>query len=392
MSAVQETHIEGDPEAITALATYLRSTLTPAVSALAQDFATARRNSSDAWGGEAASAFRERLVTAEDATQDFDEEIPTAAAALEELAEALEDAQRDMASALAHATSSGLTVTGTQIHRPVPPQLGATTSADHSERLAAAHANRVAAWDWCVDTAAGAFTLWADALRDFEDQGARISGSMASLFTSLLTDGTKTAALAVKAYNLTLLRNFHLENADNLRAHIAALTPDGVVRTTPQHIYDLEARANASQATAKAIDDKFKAGLRVGSRLSRGLHVVGGAATVYGIYDDIQQGESVEQAVVSNVGGMAAGMITGAGTGALIGTFVVPPVGTVVGAALGTVVGAGVGMFTSGVIDHMWENASADFFSTIDAGWSEVTNTLSDVGGLAKGAWNSLFG
>lgn len=139
-------------------------------------------------------------------------------------------------------------------------------------------------------------------------------------------------------------------------------------------------------------DDLLKGGLRVGSRVSKGLLVLGVAGTGYSIYDDVQSGESVEQAVVSNVGGFAAGALAGVGVGAVVGSFILPPAGTVVGAIGGGVIGAGVGMFTSGAIDHLYESASAGFLDTVDAGVQEIGDTVGAVGDLANSAWHSVFG
>lgn len=103
MSSIQETHIEGDPEALTELANFLRSTLAPAVSALSQDFATARRKSVDAWDGLAGMALRRRLTTAATAAEYFGDEAPKVVTWFEELAEALQAAQNSMEEARASA-------------------------------------------------------------------------------------------------------------------------------------------------------------------------------------------------------------------------------------------------------------------------------------------------
>lgn len=393
MSSVQETHLDGDPATITALATFVRSTLAAAVSTTAQDVSTATRQSSTAWRGEAADAFGGRLATLHTSARDLTDQLPDVASWLDDLADALDESQSEMTDALAHAQTSGLVVSGTQIHRPTSvPRVGATASAEETAAVTAAHTRKVQAWNTCVDTASGALTTWANGLRLFEERCGRFTGSMATMFADFISGALRSGAIGATAYRLTAARNLHLENAARLSSHVDALTPGGVARSTPDHIYGLLDDARAARTAAQQSDDLLARGVRAGSRLSRGVQVLGFAATGYAIYDDIQQGESVEQAVVSNVGGMAAGMLAGAGAGAVVGSFIVPPAGTVVGAVVGTVVGAGVGLFTSGAIDHLYESASAGFASTVEAGWNEITGTLSDVGDLASCVWDSLFG
>ncbi|QAY59767.1 hypothetical protein ET475_07035 [Microbacterium protaetiae] len=54
--------------------------------------------------------------------------------------------------------------------------------------------------------------------------------------------------------------------------------------------------------------------------------------------------------------------------------------------------GGVVGLFTSGAIDHLFEDASAGFVDTVKAGWDEVSSTGEATGDLASGAWHSIFG
>lgn len=95
---------------------------------------------------------------------------------------------------------------------------------------------------------------------------------------------------------------------------------------------------------------------RLPTGLARSLALVAPAAAAYGVYDDLQHGESVEQAVVSQGGGLLVGMLSGAGTGAVFGTAGMPIVGTVVGG----VIGAGAGFFTSQKIDEHYESEAAE--------------------------------
>ena len=126
---------------------------------------------------------------------------------------------------------------------------------------------------------------------------------------------------------------------------------------------------------------------RIGKALPLG---VGGALTGAGIwYDMTYNDESTEQAVASNVGGFAASVATGAAVGTLIGG----PVGTVAG----VVVGGAVGVFTSGMIDGLWEY-DGDISDAAMAGAGVLVDTgdalldgASDVGGAVVDGIGGLF-
>lgn len=139
-----------------------------------------------------------------------------------------------------------------------------------------------------------------------------------------------------------------------------------------------------------ALDD-----LRPSIGVARGTLALGVAATGFGIYDDLRNGESVAQATSSNVGGMVAGGMAGvaaswavgAVAGAALGSAV-PVVGTVVGA----VVGAGVGLMASGAIDEWFESdGDISLDGALSAGWEELASTGRGAGDLAVGAWEMLF-
>ncbi|MFV0286216.1 MAG: hypothetical protein ACK5IM_07490 [Demequina sp.] len=352
MSAGQETKIEGSPSQIESLATFLRSTGAEASDDLALAVTGAKGASQDHWTGATGGAMRARLGDTASAATGMADQLPRIATALDALAEGLRGAQSKMSSARTVARSGGLTVTGTTVAH--PDALMAGRSADEQQSL-------VDAWEEVVTLAEQAYQTWID-------------------------------AIAASSYRLTATRSFHLDNAARLMDHVDALSPESRVATTPDHLYELLDGASESRRLAGEADDLLSKGIKVGSKLGKGLEVLGFAATGYAIYDDIESGESVEQAVTSNVGGMAAGMLAGAGAGAIVGSFIVPPAGTVVGAVVGTIVGAGVGMFTSGVIDHLWEDASAGFADTVEAGWNEIADTGKAVGDLATGVWDAVFG
>ncbi len=152
-------------------------------------------------------------------------------------------------------------------------------------------------------------------------------------------------------------------------------------RTGRSAFYDDLHNANRLQGMAddatRAADDA----VRGGSSATRLSGAFSKALVGVGIGLDLHDGESVPQAVASNVGGYAAG--AGAGTLASMGTSmamgaafgsVVPGVGTAVGA----VVGLGVGIFASGAIDSLFEGS--DVGEALGDGVEAVTDTVDAVG------------
>lgn len=112
----------------------------------------------------------------------------------------------------------------------------------------------------------------------------------------------------------------------------------------------------------------------------------GGALAVLGIGYDIYNGKDPVQATVS--GGLGFGASVAAG--AAIGTMIPVPV---VGTAVGAVVGAGVGIFTSGMVDNLFEGG--DLGDAADAGIDAVKDTggaivdgVKDVGGAIGGLFD----
>lgn len=105
---------------------------------------------------------------------------------------------------------------------------------------------------------------------------------------------------------------------------------------------------------------------------SRVARVTGVAAAVPAVMSDVQDGNSVTEAVVRESAGVAAGLWAGAQAGALAGS-IVPGAGTAVGVVVGATVGAGTAYLASKGVESVWD---------------PVTDA---VGSVAQGA-KSLFG
>lgn len=154
---------------------------------------------------------------------------------------------------------------------------------------------------------------------------------------------------------------------------IAGGTADGVRQT----VVDVVAKGPKTGPGApdpgllKWFEDPTVGGVEL-KGFSRVARVAGVASAVPAVMSDIQDGNSVAQAVTREGAGVAAGLWAGAATGAGIGS-VFPGAGTAVGVVVGAAVGAGAAMGASRVVE---------------AAWDPVTDA---VGSVARGA-KSLFG
>lgn len=407
-----ETRIEGSPASIRSTSTWLRGTLKSSTSTFADSAFLQRSRSESAWNDPAGDAFRTRVNAVAKAADTTSTEAGTVATNLDVLAKALEDAQTQMASALSIARAGGLTIDGTVIESPgaAPPDTGpAPTGADattaaidaYDGRVAAmnAHNAKVTAWNKASAIATQAEGDWETALTNAEQTWAGNAGNLATVGSTFLT-ATFSAALILKlAPILSKQSQFLKDGAMINRSHLSSMIKDGKwIGGDKAHFYDLLDKSKSLDAQAIKLAEDAK-NVKFPKGLGRGLGAIGVLTTGYAIYDDIQNGESPAQAATSNGVGMLAAIGASAGSGALIGaavgTFIpIPGVGTAVGVVGGAVVGTAVGIFTSGMIDSMWENGVDNIGDVGDAmmdGLDEVGDTAKDIGNLAGDAWNAVF-
>lgn len=212
--------------------------------------------------------------------------------------------------------------------------------------------------------------------------------TLVGLAAEFLTAGISAALVLRVAPILRAQATWHLDEAARLRNTARS----GVgARLSATEWDDLWRRINQHDADARTYRERHRTG-GLPRNIGRALGIFGVLATGYGIYQDIQDGESVGQAITSNVGGFLAGAASGAATGAVIGTFIGGPAGTVVGILGGAIVGTVVGAFTSGAIDALWENGVTAVSEAWEAGVDAVQEVGSAIGDLATGAWDALFG
>lgn len=398
-----DTHLDGRPGDLRAVASWLRGEFRSSLDTLATDSYRARSTMSDAWQGEGGTAFHGRVTTLASATDEVASSAGSSASTVDGLAASLDHALDGMTAARAKARGAGLEVDGFLIMEPDPvpsatPPVDPTPAeaADHEAAVAAVkrYNELVAAYDAVAADVQGYLDDWRSATESAVDSWNSQDANLVGVAGNFITTGVTTPLLMKVSSVLAGEAAEQLKLASQLADHADALTPNGVLLGDRAHYYGLLddaklAEARAAQAAAAAEDPKLPKGI------TRAGGILGVLTTGYGIHSDLEDGESTEQAVASNVGGMVAGIAAGAGTGAAVGAAVgsvVPGAGTAVGAVAGTVIGTGVGIVTSGAIDSMYENGVESIGDVGDAivdGGEELVDTgeaIVDIGEDVIGA------
>lgn len=315
-----DTRVPGNPADIRVAGAYLSDTLSGGITTLADTVVAQRTTLQRGWEGQAGTAFLDRATILGRAGNDVSGAVAAMGRQFEALASILDVVQLGMAAVRAEAAAAGLEVRGERIlpppSGPYPlgsPELAAAQSRATAYEAAATRRNElVAQWD-------DALTRTAGLVRDNATDIAQ--------FTLDLPVAGYSAALLSRAASVMSDQAVHkLAEAKKLASYADDLAADLYHERIPPHrgVYgqmdDLmgrssQAAAEAAEAAVAARNPKLPAGL------ARGLGVLGPLAAGYGVYDDIQSGESTEQAVVSQGGGLLSGMVAGGATGAAIGTM-----------------------------------------------------------------------
>lgn len=356
-----DTFIDGNPVDISRIGDWLRRTLAEAVETAGDDAVAARRIAGDAWDGDASQAFLREATSLVHSVDAFQARVLDAAGQFDQIAAALASVLAEMADICDRAAIAELSVVCNTIVEPAPDSDEAVLRAYNDAAAAAqdVHAR------WAREVAAVA-NRWA-------------SEAWAASFTTSTGLDYLTAELKKTVQGLA-------ERADVLtRRSLQSMQfvldlPDGTPYDEVRRLY------GAAQITADdlaATTAKHAQLADVPGKLAIGTGALGLVAGV-GI-DYYGGGESLEQAVVSNSAGLAASIAAGAFAGSIV-----PVGGTVVGALAGTV----VGIIASGGVDHLYEDSSADIYSTLDAGRNELgeaAGALKDLGGATASAVRNLF-
>lgn len=361
-----DTEIKGNVESIRSAANWVGDSLASGITdAVSQIYAA--RNSADAgWRGEAAEAFRAKVTAGARKGDTFAKDAKSMAQSFDDVAADLQGAQRELERIRGDAASAGLRVDGHAIQDPgpAPPDAGAAPTGEAATPAAmAAHGEAVQA----QNAHAEKVKAYKKAQADAEDVRRKWQGSVEAV-------NKKSNAAAAQGW---------FSVGDAALRHVGAMHDGytGVV-TDRKGMYRNLDRANASTRAASAAADDAAKAQRAGK--SFGLKA-GGALAVAGVAYEISQGKDPVQAIVSGAAGFGASVAAGAIVGSAIP---VPVVGTVAGA----IVGAGVGVFTSGMVDSLWENGIGEVGGAIEDGAQAVADAGEAVGGAIADAGSAVAG
>lgn len=323
-----ETKVEGNPDQITSLASWLTSSLEPAVSTSGDKLSSARKNLGSEWQGQTAEAIVSWLADAVSASDSLSTRITDIATAFTTYASILSSVRAEAECVRSDATAGGLVVSGTVVEEPKDTSDTKKTAlySSLSVRMSTAHSTlttgqqdlRTSLASKDVDRVRNGYLIFST-VAEFARTGA----------PALWTVYTRNyfAAEAVRLINMT----------GDIRAGVLSNLPEGVVNPanaraanrTLNYSRALEMKGNnmLSKSNTYTAFGKGTKAARVVKGAGGVLSVVG---FVVGYWGDKQEGESNEQAAVSNLAAVAAGTAAGAAIGS-----VVPGPGTAVGAVVG---------------------------------------------------------
>lgn len=344
-----DTHLPGSASALRAAAAYLREGLAAGATRVADESVRQRQHLHDAWQGQAGAAFRQRagtLGTCADAVAGVNH---TLARALDVLADELQVAQERLSDVRRLARHLGLEVRD-HVIRP-PSAFWAPTSQPFYE----AHLDRVEledAYERCAALADRWQDQWTRARQAFESQLESNVATLVQATTSLLVAGYSAwllrelgGVLAGQATHLWAEAVKYQDRATELTRQLR----HGTVPAASRHIETVDAYTAEARRAEAAAEALTKPKLPLG--LQAGLESLNVAATGYGVYADMQSGESGTQALVSQGGGWAAGF--GA---AWLASNVAPGIGPLATFAVVTTAGVMISIFTDNRIDKAFES------------------------------------
>ena len=113
-----ETKVEGNPDQITSLASWLTSSLEPAVSTSGDKLSSAKKDLGSEWQGQTAEAIVSWLADAVGASDSLSTRITDIATALTTYASILSSVRTEAECVRSDATAGGLVVSGTVVQEP----------------------------------------------------------------------------------------------------------------------------------------------------------------------------------------------------------------------------------------------------------------------------------
>lgn len=385
-----DTEIKGSPESIRNAAEWIGATLRPGIEAGTDAFADCRNVAGGDWRGDTGAAFEGAMGRAARETEGLRTAAGDVRSAFTDYAGSLDTCQERMRTIRSDARAAGLTVSSHIIESPGDgPARPGDPPVDASQGQVEAYNRSVTAYNdhqglvrTYNELVVRAGEVWTDIERAWDRVSAKNRAMDGAGWAFQLSDVAGGLGGALMQVHVSALRGNAQYFADLSADYLQRLRSSPV--TNAAQFYDDLYHWN--QTAAGAADDAARAARL--ANIGRFAPVaLGGALAIGGIFYDMNKEDPEEfgQAATSNLGGFAASV----GTGALVGTAIGGPVGTVVG----TVVGAGVGVFTSGMIDGLWEN-DGDVGEAFMAGVDSIVDTgeaLADVGGAIVDGIGGLF-
>lgn len=337
------TAIVGSPEDFERAESYLRNKLKKGTEDLTDDVAGERSKLEGLFEGDAGSTFRSRTGTLVTACDNIATATDLSANQIEALGVWLKNTQHEMLWIRTQAIVAGLDHTSTHVRAPGP---GATAA-------------QVELWnDTLVPKHDKAIKDWWGALEDVAQFAESQFGNLLGLANGLIVAGytqkllgkLKSDLLTHAQEKAALAANYQQRAADVAQQIADGTLPDNA--TTRGQYHGL---LDHSSSLAREADDYTDVAsgphVKLSPGVTRSLDVLGNLAIGYSIWDDIRNGEPVDQAVVSQGGGALAGFLAGGRSGAIIGSRFHPLFGTIGG----VIVGGIVGIFVDAGIDEAYE-------------------------------------
>lgn len=358
-----DTAVPGDPVAVRAVATWLRSTFALAVSSYTDNLTAARTTAGADWDGDASWGFQSVMTTLTRHGDDLDTDAQAAATGLDDFAAALETAQKDMAAVRTAATLAGLVVVSDQIHEPGPAPVasrgplvvGATSSRaatpfDRHVVTLAEHDAKVAAYAQAETDTATIAKFRADAIaaiKSIPDATAVRWG---------LVSGTFVGAFQGFSYS-TQTKNL-AKHTSRLAKRVELLDLRYQASWTPsERVFQETLRSSAASELRVASEELKQSRYSRAGRLWGGrLPVIGTAVTLVGIGWDVHNGKDVSTALVGATTATVTGMVVAF-------AFATGPV------VLVAIAATGLGITLGWTAEWFWENGvSEDVKAKVDDG------------------------
>ena len=393
---VLDTQVHGDPGACTAAAS-AAATVGTAIHD-AEGAATRARSLAGRWQGQAGAAFEAQVGTTIGDLARLAGRVTAIGDGLTDFAGELTVVRDRMAHARSVAAAGGVVVTGTDVHRPVPP-------ATMSQGQVDAYNDTVQAWNEAVEIADGARTKEAEAHQNLADAIARSTGDgvvedlleRLGLLPPDFADGDDLASYLLGLGGL----GFGAASSYMVASRYGVFQPRVAGRFTSPASLGFWDRLRAGGSSDGFHARPYTAGARNWWGTAGKVSGYGGTALTAGFaawnqwqadaddpsLSDAERGARAGTVGVSTAAGAWAGAEAGAWAGGAIGTAICPGVGTAIGGVAGGLVGGAVGGFVGSEVGQATMDAVGD---ATDATVDFIGDTAGDVGDWASDTGGDL--